>query len=192
MKILIKGILKMRQFIYSILLSFVVIFPVAADSTLAATNTKNASSQNSVLKIGVVDVRAVVQKSSQLQMINKQLTQKFKPREQSIVQAQASYKAEEEKFNKEVSTLSEAQKTKIEHEIIANRANLQAMITAFQQDLDNEQNAAMQKLLSEIASIVNDIAKTENYDLILQGENVPYVTDKLNITDQVLKILNDK
>ena len=142
------------------------------------------------LKVGVVDVRTVVQKSSQLQTINTQLTQKFKPREAAIIQAQAHYKAEEEKYNKDAQSLSDTNRTKLEHQLINDRANLQAMITAFQQDLDNEQNSAMQKLLSQIAGIVNGIAQNEHYDLILQGDNVAYVTDPLNITDEVLQKLS--
>jgi len=178
----------MRKLLLISLLSMTL--PIFADTPPPAVVAANPAVAPKPLKIGVVDVRSVVQKSAQLQNINLQLTQKFKPREQAIVQAQARYREEEDSFNKDGPKLSEAQRTKAEHQIISDRANLQAMITAFQQDLDNEQNSAMQKLLSEIASIVNDTAKTQHYDLILQGDNVPYMTDQLNITDTVLRKLN--
>jgi outer membrane protein len=175
----------MRQLILSTTLCLLA--PAFAESaTLTDNNPPRA------LKIGVIDVRAVVQKSPQLQTINTQLTQRFKPREQAIIEAQAKYKSEEDKLNKDGPILSDTERSKLEHQVINDRANLQAMITAFQQDLDNEQNSAMQKLLSQIASIVNDIATSQHYDLILQGDSVPYVTDQLNITNTVLQKLSNK
>lgn len=183
----------MRQFILIGLLCIALpSFAQTAAEASTDTDADSATTTNKTLKIGVVDVRAVVQKSPQLQAINLQLMNKFKPREQTIVSTQTSYKAEQDQFNKDAATLTEAQRTQSEHKLISDRANLQAMITAFQQDLDNEQNGAMQKLLSQIASIVNDIAQNEHYDLILQGDSVPYVTDKLNITNTVLQRLSKK
>lgn len=176
----------MRKLVLFALLSFVI--PTFAQDATTANPTSVVMAKS--LKIGVVDVKTIVQKSPQLQSINTQLTQKFKPREAAIVQAQASFKAEEEKYNKSSGTMSDADRTKIEHQLITDRANLQAMITAFQQDLDNEQNSSMQKLLSQIASIVNGIGKKEHYDLILQGETVAYVTDPLDLTDEVLQKLS--
>ncbi len=157
---------------------------------LNAYAVDDTASSPKVLKIGVVDVRAVVQESPQLQALNLQLTQKYKPREQAIIAAQVKFKAEEDKYNKTAGALSDSERTKLQNSLIFDRANLQAMITSFQQDLDNEQNSDMQKLLSQVASIVNDIAKKEHYDLILQADSVPYANADLNITKAVLRNLN--
>lgn len=157
---------------------------VASDQPAAPTATS--------LKIGVIDVRTAIQKSPQLSTINSDLTKVFKPREVKIVDAQATLKADEDKLQKRGPTMNDSDRSALRDKIITERANLQAMITAFQQDLDSAQNNAMQKLLSQIAMIVNDIAKQEKYDLILQGDNVPYVVDRLNITTEVLQQLSKK
>lgn len=142
------------------------------------------------LKIGVIDVRTVIQKSPQLNAINTQLAKSFKPRETKIVDAQAALKADEERLQKNGATMNDTDRGALRDKIITERANLQAMITSFQQDLDSAQNSAMQKLLVQIADLVNDIAKTQKFDLILQGDNVPFVVDRLNITTEVLQRLN--
>lgn len=147
---------------------------------------------NEPLKIGVVDVRTTIQKSPQLNAINTELAKAFKPREMKIVDFQTGLKADEDKMQKEGSVMVEADRILLRDKIITERANLQAMITSFQQDLDSAQNSAMQKLLTQVATIVNDIAKQEHFDLILQGDNVPYVVDRLNVTTQVLQVLNKK
>lgn len=181
----------MRKLILIGLLS--IALPSFADTAAQApTDTASADTTTKALKIGVVDVRKIVQQSPQLQVINGQLVKKFKPREQEIVRTQAKFKAAQDQYAKEAPNLSEAERTKREHGLLTDRANLQAMITTFQQDLDSEQNGAMQKLLTEIAGLVDEMAQSEHYDVILQGDSVPYVTAQLNITDTVLKKLSKK
>lgn len=160
-------------------------------SPVAAT-APDASIPPAPLKIGVIDVRTTIQKSPQLNAINSQLAKAFKPRELKIVSFQTNLKADEDAMQKNGSVMSEADRNALRDKIITERANLQAMITSFQQDLDSAQNTAMQKLLGQVAAIVNDIAKTEHFDMILQGDNVPFVVDRLNITTQVLQALSKK
>ena len=144
------------------------------------------------LKIGVIDVRTTIQKSPQLNAINTQLAKAFKPRELKIDSFQAGLKADEDEMQKNGSVMTESDRNTLRDKIITERANLQAMITSFQQDLDSAQNTAMQKLLGQVALIVNDIAKKDHFDMILQGDNVPFVVDRLNITTQVLQALAKK
>ncbi len=146
----------------------------------------------SALKIGVIDVRTTIQKSPQIAEINSQLTKVFKPREVKIVNFQTSLKVDEDKLQKDGGQMTDADRNALRDKIVTERANLQAMITSFQQDLDTAQSSAMQKLLSQIAMIVNDIAKQQHFDLVLQGDNVPYVVDRLNITNQVLQALSQQ
>lgn len=152
--------------------------------------TTTATATAAALKIGVIDVRTVIQKSPQLNAINTQLATSFKPRETKIVDSQAALKVNEDALQKNGATMNDTDRSALRDKIITERANLQAMITSFQQDLDSAQNSAMQKLLVQIAGIVNDIAKVQKFDLILQGDNVPFVVDRLNITTEVLQQLN--
>jgi len=179
----------MRNIFLSLIILFFATPALAADTT---SSPASLAASTTPLKIGVIDVRMVVQKSAQLRTINATLTRHFKPREQAIIEAQANYKAKQEKYAKTAQSLSDTERSNLEHEIINDRAGLQAMITSFQQDLDNEQNSAMQKLLSQIASIVNSIAAKEHYDLILQADNAPFVADRLNISSQVLAQLSNQ
>jgi outer membrane protein len=144
------------------------------------------------MKIGVVDVRQVLQKIPQMTEVNSQLEKQFKPRQDKIVEAQKSLKESEDKLNKEGAVMGDTQRSALQDKIIAERANTQAMISTFQQDLSNAQNRSMQKLLAQIAGVVNKIAKDDKYDLILQGENVPYVSDKLNVTERVIQEMKAK
>ena len=181
--------MKLRRYMA---VSLLALLPLAALAVEPAAEVPSVAPAATPLKIGVIDVRTAIQKSPQLNMINTQLAKTFKPRELKIVNFQASLKVDEEKMQKDGAAMPEAERNALRDKIITERANLQAMITSFQQDLDSAQNSAMQKLLSEVAMVVNDIAKQEHFDLILQGDNVPFVVDRLNITTEVLQVLSKK
>lgn len=151
----------------------------AADQAAPANN----------LKVGVIDMRVVMQKSPQVAEINKSLEKEFKPREAKIVELQQKLKQETERLERDSSVMNEADRTQLQDRIIADRANLQGMVTAFRQDLSNAQNKNMQQFLDKVAGIVGKIAKDGQYDLILQGENVPYFNSRLDITTMVMDTL---
>jgi Skp family chaperone for outer membrane proteins len=47
----------------------------------------------------------------------------------------------------------------------------------------------LQGFMNKLSAVVNSIAKSGNYDLILQRSGVPYAKDNMDITAQVLKQL---
>lgn len=144
------------------------------------------------LKIGVVEVKQVLQKIPQMTAVNQELEKQFKPRQQKLDEAQNALKADLEKMNRDGAVMNESDKAQLQDKIINERANVQALASTFQQDLNNAQSRAMQKLLTDVAKVVNKIAQDQKYDLILQGESVPYSNKRLNITDQVIADLSKR
>ena len=59
----------------------------------------------------------------------------------------------------------------------------------YQQDVNLAQSQAMQDFLKKVNDIVKTIATKEKYDIILQKDAVPFSTDKVNITKEVIKQL---
>ena len=59
----------------------------------------------------------------------------------------------------------------------------------FQEDLAMRKNEELQKVLQKVNAAIKSIAKSENYDLILQ--DAVYMNAKHDITDKVLRALND-
>ena len=72
---------------------------------------------------------------------------------------------------------------------MASRNKMQKQGQAYQQELTMAQNQAMQGFFDRVKKIVDGIAKNEKYDLILQKEGVPFATQKMNITNKVIKKL---
>jgi len=144
------------------------------------------------LKIGVIDVQTILQKSPQIAAINNQLTKQFKPRQDKIVAAQKDLQAEADKLQKNANVMNDADRNKLQDQIIADKANVQGMAISFRRDLQQAQSKAMQDFMNQLTGVVNDVAKKGGYDLILQRAGVPYSNPNLDMTQQVLQELNKK
>lgn len=142
------------------------------------------------LKVGVIDLQQIMQKSNQIATINSQLTKEFKPRQDKILALQKSLQDETDQLSRNSATMTETDRNKLQDKIIADRANLQGMSLSFQRDVNSAQNQGMQKFMTQLNGVVNIIAKENNFDLILQRAGVPFVKTSLDITNQVLDQLN--
>jgi outer membrane protein len=173
----------MEKIMRKILLSL-----VSVVALLAAGNAVAAVDAN--LKIGVIDMQQILQKSNQIKTINEQLTKQFKPRQDKIIAQQKQIQDETNKINKEGSVINANDRNKLQDKIIKERADLQGVAVAFQRDVSNAQNQAMQGFMTKLTAVVNNIAKAGNYDLIMQRAGVPYVKENLDVTKPVLDELN--
>lgn len=173
-----------------LLISVVTAATLFASAAFAAP--ANAAPATANLKVGVIDVQQILQKSPQIAAINNQLTKEFKPRQDKIVAAQKDLQAEADRLNKNGATMSDADRNKLQDQIIADKANVQGMAISFQRDLQQAQNKSMQDFMNQLTAVVNDVAKKGGYDLILQRAGVPYANNSLDITNQVLQELNKK
>lgn len=144
------------------------------------------------MKLGVVDLRQVLQKSAQMAALNKQLETQFKPREDKIKAAQKALQADEDKFKKEESTMSASDKSKLQDKIIAERTALQGLVATFQQDLGTAQNQGMQKLLTDAGAVIADLGKKDDYTLIVSKEAAFYSKDGMDMTAKVSEVLAAK
>ncbi len=167
-----------------LLLSF-----ISASALLLVASTASAAAAGEPagnLKVGIIDVQQIMQKSPQIAVVNEQLTKEFKPRQDKIIASQKSLQDEIDKLNRNGSVMSPVDRNKLQDQIDADKSSLQSMSVAFQRDLSTAQNQAMQGFMSQLTADVNNIAKTQNYDLILQRSGVPYANPKLDITSEVL------
>lgn len=141
------------------------------------------------LRIAVIDMRAIVANSSQAKAVMDKLKQEFKVREDQIIAADKSLKEKSDKMQRNGAVMSEAEKAKLEKEIMTAQRDLQRMQTEFREDATMRQQEEMKKLVDKINKIVQDMAQKENYDLIVHADASSYFSSKINITDKVVNLL---
>jgi outer membrane protein len=141
------------------------------------------------LKIGVVDFREIVATSPQAKEIGEKLKQEFKAREEAMINSEKSLKDKSEKLQRNAAIMSEAEKNKLEREVVAGQRDLQRLQYEFREDTSLRQREEMQKFMEKIQVVIRELAQDQKYDLIIQSEVMPYVGKNIDVTDQVLKKL---
>lgn len=143
------------------------------------------------LRIGYVNAVKVIEEAPQGEAALKKLEAEFGPRDKKLVAMQEQVKQLEEELEKEGLVLKDAERRAREHEILVLKRDIRRATLEFREDYNlrrNEELAALQKL---VYKAIVEIAKEENYDLILH-EGTIYASKRVDLTDKVLKKLGKK
>jgi outer membrane protein len=142
------------------------------------------------LKIATVNVQQVLQQSQRVADLSKKLEDEFKSRQAKLGDQQKALQEELDKFKKESPTMAQKDKEALQKKIAADRSELVGKVVAYQQDLQKEQNKAMQGILNDLNGIVTRIAQAQRYALVLDSQAVIYSNNSTNITADVAKQFN--
>lgn len=140
------------------------------------------------LKIGVVNAIKILEGAPQAEAARKQLEKEFASRDRDLVARQKTIKEMEDRLARDGATLSEADARKLERDIVSKRRDLKRDQDEFREDVNLRRNEEFGKIQKEIVQSIQDVAKSEGYDLVL-GEGVIYASDKTDITNAVLERL---
>jgi outer membrane protein len=149
-----------------------------------------ASASAAELKIGYVNAVKVIEEAPQGEAALKKLEAEFAPRDKQIVEMQNKLKLLEQELEKNALVLKDAEHRSKEFEIVSLKRDLRRTTQEFREDYNlrrNEELAALQKIVQKT---IAEIAKQENYDLIL--ESAVYASTRADITDKILKRLGKK
>ena len=153
---------------------------------VAMTGFTNAAD----FKIGYVNAVKVIEEAPQGEAALKKLEAEFAPRDKQIVEMQNRLKQLEQDLEKNALVLKENEHRSKEFEIVTLKRDLRRATQEFREDYNlrrNEELAALQKIVQKT---IAEIAKQENYDLIL--ESAVYAGPKVDVTDKILKKLGKK
>lgn len=139
------------------------------------------------LKIGIINLNQILQKSPLMMSLNNDLLKQFQPRQNELIAAQKELQDENNRLNMNGATMSADERTKLQNKIIADQANVQIMSASLQRDLAIAKDSAMQKFMAKLNEVISKIAKDEHYDLIEQNSNFAFIDGKLDITNQVVQ-----
>jgi Skp family chaperone for outer membrane proteins len=152
------------------------------------------TSQNIALasQFGVLDVDKIIQESSAVVDIQKKVDTKKIAYEAEINKKQSQLESEQKKLEDKKITLS---KEAFEKEI----KNFEKKVDDLKTYIDRKQNSlkkasidAMSKVNDKVKTIVSDIAKEKELDVIIPTSQTLYFKDELDITADVLSQLNKK
>lgn len=141
------------------------------------------------VRVGVVNIAKLMEEAPQAREAQSRIESEFAPREKEVVALQREIRDQEERLGRDGAVMSEAERTKLERDVLGLRRDLNRAQDEFRDDLNIRRNDALSKLQKVMYEATLTLAKEEGYDLIL-GQGVVYASDKVDITPMVLKKLN--
>tara|TARA_B110000238_G_scaffold58233_1_gene63685 strand:+ start:182 stop:679 length:498 start_codon:yes stop_codon:yes gene_type:complete len=138
------------------------------------------------IKIGYIDTEQVVNNLPQYQQNVDRLSNEFEPKKQELLDLFNHI----ELLRSKIIIINESEnKENLQEEL----SKLKSLEESFNQEtefwqvtMNNRKIELLQKIELLINSAVNELAISENYDLILY-ENAAFVSDKVNITNKVIE-----
>lgn len=141
------------------------------------------------LRIGYVNAVKVIEQAPQGEAALKKLQAEFGPRDKKLVDMQQEIKKMEEDLERNALVMKDSDRREKERQLLGLKRELRRATQEFREDYNmrrNEELAALQKIVKQV---IVEIAKQENYDLIVH-EGTIYASSKIDITDKVLEKLN--
>jgi outer membrane protein len=147
---------------------------------LASTLFLSLSVQAQEFKAGFVNIDRIFREANTAKAAQTKLEQEFSRREKEIIDLGNTLKAASEKFERESTTMSEAQRLTKQRQLVDQDREFQRKRREFQEDLNNRKNEELAMVLDRANKVIKQIAETE----------VVYFNPKLDITDKIIKTLN--
>ncbi len=168
-----------------VLLGFLLILNVQSASAEQATDSDLATAGKTTgLKIGVVDVMSLIDKSSQMEQARKKIEKEFSPRQNKLNSERDDITKMEERLSKDADVMSEDEQKKLSKEVMKRVREYKTAEEELRQDFNQSRNEEMMKLQKSILEAIQALAKEEHFDLILH-EGVVYANDAINVTAKV-------
>jgi outer membrane protein len=136
------------------------------------------------LKIGFVNVARLLEKAPQAEAAKKDLEREFKPRDSKLVSEQKTIKSLEEKLAKDEAVMSEAERQKLERDLLNRKRDAKRVQDEFREDFNLRRNEELAKLQKSIFEAIQTLAKEENYDLLLT-DGVVFAKETIDITNKI-------
>lgn len=139
------------------------------------------------LKIAVVNPQRILSQSAPAVAAQQKLQDYFKSREDSLNARIRAFKQKAQDFEKNSATMTDSQRLSNRQQLAETERDIAREQRALVDERNQRSNEEVQIILSRANRIIQDIAKKQNYDLILQ--EAVYASSKIDITDQVIKQL---
>jgi outer membrane protein len=158
----------------------------AAAAALLMTLLPAAQAQE--LKIGYVNSERVLREAAPAKAAQTKLEAEFSKRDKELNDQAARLKAAADKLDKDLPTLSEADRTRRQRELVDQDRDLQRKRRELQEDLNQRRNEEVAGVVERANRAIKQIFDSEKYDMIVQ--EVIFAGPRVDITDKVIKALN--
>ncbi len=140
------------------------------------------------LRIGYINLSAIIQNAPQIPEINQQLRDEFAQRDTEFQEMQADYADKVEQFERDQEVMATSERESLARELTQMQRDLERQSAVLQEDLQIRQNELLGELQVEILEKVQAYAELNDFDLIVT--DAVYASDVVNITAAVYEAIS--
>ena len=157
-----------------------------AAAAMLVLATTGAQAQE--LKIGYVNSERVLKEANPAKAAQAKLETEFGKREKDLADVANRLKAAADKLDKDSPTLSDAERTRRQRDLVEQDREFQRKRREFQEDLNQRKNEELSGVVERANKVIKQIFDAERYDLILQ--DAVHWSARVDITKKVIDALN--
>ncbi|MBF0320488.1 MAG: OmpH family outer membrane protein [Nitrospirae bacterium] len=156
---------------------------------LMLATTVAAAQQN--VKIGFVDIQRVINDSEPGKKAKESLEAYIKTHQAKIEEKEKAIDSMKADLDKKSAALSEDAKKKKQEEMQSMVRDLKRMAAEAQDEVRKKENDLTKDVFTDIRNIIRQIGKDDGYTAILDSGASLYALESSDITDKIIKKLND-
>ncbi len=142
-------------------------------------------------KIGFVNTERLFREAAPAKRAQQKLEKEFAVRDGDIQKVSKQVRDLQSALEKDGVTMSETERRNKERDLANLSRDLQRTQREFREDLNLRRNEELASVQERANKVIQQIAEAEKFDLILQ-DPVVFASQKIDITDKVVKALADK
>jgi Skp family chaperone for outer membrane proteins len=165
----------------------------AAQVTTGDVSTKNAGNSDfDIRRVGTIDISAVLRASEATEKVRRLLDGKRAEFKEEFAQKEAELVLKEQELQSKRDIMSQDAYRNEVQKFQNDVAEIQRQTQFRRQSLDNAFQQAQDKIRQLALKIVTEIANERRLDFVLNKNNVLVFRNKLDITQNVLQVLNER
>ena len=142
-------------------------------------------------KIGFVNTERLFREATPAKRAQAKIEKEFATRDAEIQKLAKQVRDLQAALDRDGATMSDADRRNKERDLANQSRDLTRMQREFREDLNLRRNEELAGIQERANKVIQQIAADEKYDLILQ-DPVVYASQRIDITDRVIKALADK
>lgn len=146
-------------------------------------------SQVSAQNVSFVNINRILEDSPQAESAMRELEREFSPRDTQLSAERERLQNIRDRLERDGDLMTTNQRADLEREFTALSREFRRSQESFTEDLNVRRNEELAKLQRAITDAVIRLAEERNIDLILTERNVLYAGDRIDITDDIIEVM---
>ena len=140
-------------------------------------------------RIAVADITVAIGTTAEGRQVLEGIQKKYEPRRQQVEVDQKGLQADQDRYNRQGTTYSEAERLRLERRLREGQRKLQRDQEDLQADYQRDQQDAAQKLQQKMQRIINEYAAQNGYVLVIDSRQtvIHYIHKSVEITEDLIR-----